>query len=197
MMKRHYRKRNDAFGFRDLLPSLLLVGLVSAGSVYADTQAPADFEGLWAGQILYAPAEIELNIWVELGRDAEGLLVGNIDVPSQKMKFYPLTAVAPQGTHLTFDFFKDSEKTKNARFLFEGELSKDGEALKGMFTGWYDDEGRNHVPFELHRVAGAFGERPEPQLQPLHDLSVMGTELQQAFTEGQGHVRVVLFLSPT
>lgn len=183
-----------------LLPACapaLAGGQEVSGSPAEDSTPPADFAGLWAGQILYAPAEIELEVLVELAADAEGNLVGNVDVPSQKMKYYPLTSVTPQGRQITFDFHKDSEKTLNARFLFEGELSEGGEELSGIFTGWYDDEGRNRVPFELHRVEAAFGERPEPVERPLVAFEGPGAEVHKAFNEDVGNVRVVLLLSPT
>jgi len=185
-----------------------ILGVASAGSALAqdhgnhsqeETALPVDalLEGFWEGQIIYAKAEIELDFSVELAPDAEGALVGSIDIPSQKMKFYPLTAVKTDGRKLSFDFYRDSERTKNAHFLFEGELSEDGGSMEGIFTGWYDDEGRNKVPFVLNRAGEAFGDRPDPEPSPLTLLSDDSRELKQKFNEDRDNPRLVLLLSPT
>ena len=166
-------------------------------SAASEGPGPEAFEGLWAGQILYAPAQVELELWVELATDAEGNLVGNLDVPSQKMKFYPLTSVEQQGHEIKFDFHKDGERKKNAHFFFEGKLSEDGTELSGIFTGWHDDDGNNRVPFELKKTDAAFGERPEPVLRPLVDLASSNAELKEVFNEDADNVRLVMLLSPT
>lgn len=178
-----------------LLSAPIVAGAAEGSS--SDGEMMVDLEGLWAGQILYAPAEIELDFWVELGRDADGMLVGNIDVPSQKMKFYPLSSVEHEGRRLDFDFHRDSEITKNAHFYFRGQLSEDGEAVTGTFKGWKDDDGRNRVPFELKKVSSGFGERPEPQLQPLASFTGPGAAVREAFNEDVDNVRLVILLSPT
>lgn len=176
--------------FAGSLALLLALGFAIAPAVAQDS-----LSGFWEGQIMYAPAEIELDFSVEIAADAEGNLVGSINVPSQEMKYYPLTSVKVEGEQVTFDFHKDSERTANAHFLFEGKLS--GDALSGMFTGWYDDAGRNHVPFVLHRTGEAF-EAPadEPEPRPVTALSPDGSELQKAFNEDSDDLRLVLLLSP-
>ncbi len=154
-------------------------------------------EGIWQGWIVYAEAEIELDFLVEIARDANGKLVGSIDVPSQKMEFYPLTSASLAGREVAFDFHRDSERTKNAHFFFTGELAADGTKITGMFKGWADDDGRNRVPFTLERTGDATGERAPVPIQPLLALSPTGEELVRAFNAKVDKARLVLLLSPT
>jgi hypothetical protein len=153
-------------------------------------------EGIWQGWIVYAEGEIELDMLVELAPGEEGAMGGNIDIPSQRMEFYPLTTVEQDGSQVMLEFFRDSERTKNARYLFEGELKDGGSRIEGMFTGWYDDDGRNHVPFVLERIGDAFSPRPERTSAPLEAMTDSGTELREDFNQDADKVRLVVLLSP-
>ncbi|HVF61865.1 MAG TPA: hypothetical protein VNJ70_18820 [Thermoanaerobaculia bacterium] len=154
-------------------------------------------EGFWRGVILYQPAEIELEFSVELARDAAGRLVGTIDLPTQRMEFYPLSAVRQEGASVFLQFRRDSEaRGPNAPFDFHGELDAGGQILRGTFVGFYHGD-RNRFPFELTRAGAAGMERPEPARPPVHPLAPGGDELAAAFDRDAGRVRLVMLLSPT
>lgn len=186
------------------LARVLLVSLLAlaASAVVADDRAGGEnvfgpaLDGLWKGWIVYEEGEIELDITVEIARDGEGALGGTIDVPSQAMQYYPLSRAELDGDAVTLEFIRDSEKTKDARYLFAGALDESGERIEGMFTGWYDDDGRNHVPFVLERAGEAFAERPEPRRAELHAMSDAGDELKRAFDADADKVRLLVTVSP-
>ena len=175
-------------------PTVCLALLAWAPGLFA---SESTLEGLWHGEIIYSPARMELEVLVEIGKDPHGELVGTIDVPSQKMKFYALSNAAIDGRNVEFSFVKDTEERQNARFTFDGELSDDGQQITGIFTGWYTDENNNQAPFEVHRLGEPGSERPADRRGPLHELSDDCTEARQAFNEAHDQVRLVLLLSPT
>ncbi|HEX5714698.1 MAG TPA: hypothetical protein VF179_00970 [Thermoanaerobaculia bacterium] len=161
--------------------------------------APTRIDGLWEGAILYDPAQFEMETVVEIAYDAQGKLVGTIDIPSQQMKYYSLRDFQVDGTKISFKFYKDSRRRgPNSPFLFEGELSPDGRTMQGMFTGFYHEEmGIDRVPFRLQRVREAGDERPAEPEPPLHSLSARGEELRESFNRDVGGTRLVMLLSPT
>jgi hypothetical protein len=171
-----------------------LAGLVLAAGLPAAARSP--LEGLWHGEIIYSPARIELEVIVEIAATSEGELVGTIDVPSQKMKYYPLSDASIDGTAASFGFVRDTEERQGVHFAFAGEMAAGGEAITGTFTGWYTDENDNQAPFHIRRIGEPGSERPEDRRGPLHELSDGCAELRQAF-DASDHVRLVLLLSPT
>lgn len=186
--------------------ALLCAALLVALPAHSQSDTPSDsqpvdplaptLQGIWQGWIVYAEGEIELDMLVELAPGEGGEMGGNIDIPSQRMEFYPLTTVEQDGARVKLEFFRDSERTKNARYLFEGELGDGGDRIEGMFTGWYDDDGRNHVPFVLERTGDAFDPRPERTTAPLESMADSGSELQERFNQDADKVRLVVLLSP-
>ena len=174
-----------------------LAGWVAPAAAAVVAPGGPGIEGLWQGVILYQPAEIELELTVEVARDAQGRLVGTIDLPTQRMQNWPLSAVEQDGARVHLQFRRDSEaRGPNAPFDFDGELSAGGKALRGTFTGFYQGD-RNRFPFELERQGEAGLERPEPQHPPLHALAPAGDELAAAFNRDAASVRLVMLLSPT
>lgn len=172
-----------------------LAGLVLAAGLPAAARSP--LEGLWHGEIIYSPAQIELEVIVEIAATPEGELVGTIDVPSQKMKYYQLSEAAIDGSAVSFGFVRDTEERQGVHFVFAGEMSDGGEVITGTFTGWYTDENNNQAPFHVRRIGEPGDQRPEDRRGPLHELSDRCAELRQAFDASDDHVRLVLLLSPT
>jgi hypothetical protein len=160
---------------------------------------PPRLEGLWQGVILYDPAQVELETTVEIARDAQGNLVGTIDLPTQQMKFHPLRDFRLEGRKAAFTFYRNSERRgPDSPFTFEGEISPDGKVLEGMFTGFYNEEkGNDRVPFRFERIGEAGDERPQPVQPALLTLSPAGVELRDAFNRDTGGIRLVMLLSPT
>ncbi|MFL6203051.1 MAG: amidohydrolase family protein [Thermoanaerobaculia bacterium] len=161
--------------------------------------APPRLDGLWQGIILYDPAQIELETTVEIAADPQGKLVGTIDLPSQRMQFYPLKDIRQDGSKVSFTFYRNSEKRgPDSPFVFDGTISQDGRVLEGIFTGFYNEEkGNDRVPFRFERIGEAGDDRPEPVKPPLHTLTGPGDELREAFNRDAEGVRLILLLSPT
>ncbi|HEX5759178.1 MAG TPA: hypothetical protein VF121_08290, partial [Thermoanaerobaculia bacterium] len=176
-----------------------VLALACAGGGAAAPGAPAapSVEGFWRGVILYQPAEIELELSVEIARDAAGKLVGTIDLPTQRMEYHPLSEVRQEGSRVFLQFRRDSEaRGPNAPFDFHGELDEAGRTLRGTFVGFYHGD-RNRFPFELTRIGEAGMERAVPAPPPLRPLSPAGDEMAAAFDRDAGRVRLLMLLSPT
>ena len=164
-----------------------------------EIQAPVQVEGLWDGIILYDPAQVELETTVEIARDAQGKLVGTIDLPSQRMKFHELRDFKVDGRKVSFTFYRNSEKRgPNSPFVFDGELSADGRRMTGIFTGFYNEEkGTDRVPFSFERIGDPGDERAEPASPPVISLSPDYSELRDAFNRDADAVRILILISPT
>jgi pimeloyl-ACP methyl ester carboxylesterase len=151
-------------------------------------------EGLWKGTLVYKRAELEADILVDLARDAKGKWVGTIDVPNQRMKFYPLDNVRVDGSAVYFEFNRFAQR---AQVMVEtpitGTLAADGSTL----TADYFEGKKNHLPVTFKRIGDAGGERPEPRLAEVHALSDSGEELRTLFNRDAGKTRLILLLSPT
>ena len=159
--------------------------------------AEPSLEGLWHGEIIYSPAQVELEVIVEVAKDPQGELTGTVDVPSQHMKFYPLSDAGIDGGAVEIAFVRDTEQRQDARFVFDGTMADDGQTIEGTFTGWYTDENNNQAPFQIRRLGPAGSERPADRQGPLRELSDDCREAKQAFNDSSDHVRLVLLLSPT
>lgn len=164
-----------------------------------EIQMPVRVEGLWSGIILYDPAQVELETTVEIARDAQGRLVGTIDLPSQRMKYHELRDFKVDGRKVSFTFYRNSEKRgPNSPFVFDGEISADGRVIAGIFTGFYNEEkGTDRVPFSFERIGEPGDERPEPVHPPVISLSPAYGELRDAFNRDTDAVRLLIQLSPT
>lgn len=151
------------------------------------------FEGLWRGEIIYAEAEREFEITVEIGRDLRGELVGTIDLPAMSMLYHQLEYVRTEGDSVSFEFRRHSEtRGEDAPFVFNGKLADDGQRVSGEFV-----EFRGAIPFNLRRAGEAGDPRLEIKPRPVVDLADNALELKEAFNRDRGEVRFVMLLSPT
>jgi hypothetical protein len=142
-------------------------------------------EGSWEGVIVYAPAELEVEIAVELFQDAMGKLAGLVDVPTKPIDDEPLSNLRFDGTRISWELRRDS-----GTFLFEGTLSADGQEIRGRSI----DRGKAY-DFSLRRRDPAAPES-KPVPPALHPLSATGAELKERFNGDSGNVRLVMLLSP-
>ena len=184
---------------RRVLACLAVCALPLAAQPVREISAPVRVEGLWDGIILYDPAQIEMETTVEIARDAEGKLVGTIDLPTQRMKYHELRDFKVDGRKVSFTFYRNSERRgPNSPFVFDGEISTDGRVMAGIFTGFYNEEkGNDRVPFRFERIGEPGDERPEPVHPPVISLSPSGSELRDAFNRDADAVRILILLSPT
>ena len=88
-----------------VVPPALLVLVVTSSAVVAQAPTPASagaerFTGLWRGMIVDEPAELEVEVVVELGTGAGGGLAGTIDVPTSRLSYVPLEGVKVEGERI-------------------------------------------------------------------------------------------------
>ena len=146
---------------RTLLVAALL--LVPASSLLAQTAV--DPSGHWTGAI-HVPAfdnnqAREVNIEVDLARNAKGVLAGTYGQPAGGVKGLPLSAVAVDGNSITFEL-----KVSDGG-LFRGTLS-DAATMSGAFT---TSQGGYSIPFSLTRTGDA-------RIAPAPKSAPIGKELE-------------------
>ncbi|HXO20080.1 MAG TPA: hypothetical protein VOA87_09170 [Thermoanaerobaculia bacterium] len=154
----------------------------------------ASAEGLWQGLLMYKPAELEVDVIVELAKDAKGAWVGTLDLPNQNLKFHPLENIRIDGSAVYFEFNRFAQKAQvMVETPFTGTLSADGKTISGDFF-----EGKkNHLALTLKKVGEAGTERTEAPRAPVTNLSDDYHELKARFNADAGKVRLILLLSPT
>lgn len=178
--------------------SAWLAVAVAASAALAETSPPQtapapDPAGLWSGQIVVTPGEIEVDLTVELARSADGRLVGTIDIPGRRIEFHPLDDLRQDGRKVSFVFnWYNREIEQHESTPFAGALSADGATLAGEMN-----DGGTIVAFTLRRLGAAGMERPVVPEQKLVGLAGSGEELRAAFNRDAAHPRLVLLLSPT
>lgn len=154
-------------------------------------------DGVWAGTIVYVPAELEIEFLVEIGETAEGELAGTVDVPVAKIAFQPLQDLRLDGREVAFDMPLRAHSGTSAVYTFRGTLSEDGTEIAGRFHGWLE-RGTRDADFRLRRTGEPGGERLDWGEPPaLADLSPGGAELAAAFDAAHDRVRLLVTLSPT
>lgn len=180
-------------------PAAALAAVLTAALLApALAAAESPLSGIWTGTIDYVPAELEIEVLVEIGETAEGALVGTVDVPLAKIQYQPLQDVRLDGSEVAFDMTAMRAHGGGAAIhTFRGRLGKDGRVISGMFHGWLE-RGTRDAPFRLERTGEPGGERLDWGERPaLADLAPGGDELAAAFDADRDRVRLLLTVSPT
>jgi hypothetical protein len=178
-----------------LVGMLMLVDSTRGGEPAAAAgTAPAGaatVEGTWRGAIVLQPAEVEFDMVLEVGRQADGKWVASIDLPVQRQRHRPVDGLLVSGRELSFRLHDSTGAT-----AFKGRLSEDGRTIRGLVS----EQGQPSAGFVLERVAArpareeAGEDRPVPALHP---LASSAAELAARFNEDVDKVRLILLLSPT
>lgn len=167
------------------------------GSLSAAESAGSALEGVWSGTIDYVPAELEVEVLVEIGAAAGGGLAGTIDVPVAEIEYRPLSDVRLEGSTVAFDMPISTHDGSSRIYTFRGTLGDDGRQITGQFHGWLE-RGTRDAPFRLTRTGDPGGGRLDwGKPTPLADLSPAGGELAAAFDADRERVRLLVTLSPT
>lgn len=189
-MRRQQRTKHRATGSPRWAAVVVAIafGFAAAGGAGAQ----GSLEGIWQGLLVGKPAEVEADILFEIGRTPEGDLAGTFDMPVQSYKFYPFETLKLEGNKVTLDFHRDSEtRGQGAYYLFEGEMSEDGQEIHGHLTA------EASIPFHVTWTAEAGTPRDEVPIPPVATMSPAGDELRERFNADQDYLRLVLTLSPT
>jgi hypothetical protein len=122
---------------------LICFGLLCAVAAMSNAQTKENPAGRWEGSIAVPTGG--MKVIVDLDRDAQGVWIGDIDLPDQGVKDLPLRNVTVSGTSVSFALpAGPGEPT------FKGKLSEDGATLSGDFF-----QGGGSVPFSLKRTGEA------------------------------------------
>jgi|HubBroStandDraft_3_1064219.scaffolds.fasta_scaffold13277_2 hypothetical protein len=166
--------------FSAILLAFTTVRVLAAGS------PPAGCIGHWEGAILIHPAQLEVAVEVEIARNGDGAVAGEISFPAQDPRYRPLAGTAcAAGGDVTLIY-----KDRDGDSIFAGRLSKSGESIAGTLR-----EAGKAFPFHLERAA-----RPAVlagRSPTVARLSPGGDELRSLFARDVGAVRLLLILSPT
>ena len=109
----------------------------SSASLAQTTVSPA---GHWEGSI--SVPSMELRVLVDLGRNAGGQWIGDIDIPQQATKDLPLKGITVAGNAVGFELTAGPGEPK-----FQGKLSDNGQTISGDFV-----QAGNSFPFTLKRA---------------------------------------------
>lgn len=162
---------------------LVLVLGMACSPVWGQDRAAV--AGSWEGAVVYVPAELEVDVFVDLFQDSRGVLAGLIDIPTKPIEDEPLANLRVDGNRISWELQRDS-----GTFPYEGTLSADGQEIRGRSV----DRDKT-VEFWLKRRAPGAPERVAVH-PPIHTLSAMGAELKEKFNADAGNVRLVMLLSP-
>jgi pimeloyl-ACP methyl ester carboxylesterase len=153
----------------------------------------AGAEGLWEGEIFIQRGWLEIEMMVELMAGGAAGWVGNADLPTQGLRYAPLSRVAVDGPKVSFEIHRPAEGAAEALDVrFEGALAEDGRTISGQLQ----EEGKTY-DFALQRIGEAGIERPVPVHPELRLLADRGEELKELFNREKDKLRLVLLLSPT
>ena len=149
-----------------LRTSLIVALLLSLASAHA--QQPADPSGHWEGAI--QTPDRNVNIEVDLAKNAGDQLAGTISIPEQDVKGLPFQKVTVDGRSVAFVARTDQP--------FSGTLSPDGKSIEAHLSvnGF-------SVPVSLIRTGDARIEAPEKSAAIPKELE--GTWKGAITTEGQ------------
>src|SRR5687768_132288 len=108
--------------------SVVILWMLCLASSPAWSQGRPGVEGTWRGVILYAPAELEVEVAVTLSKDAQGGLAGSIDIPTKPIHGEPLSDIFFDGTRISWEL-----RRQTGSFLFDATLSADGKQISGRY----------------------------------------------------------------
>ncbi len=133
------------------VPRLLLAGsllLGPASSLFA--QAAVDPSGHWTGVIHVPPVNgagsREVDIAIDLAKNADGGVDGRFGQPDQNVSGLPLSRVAVDGRSVSFEL-----EATNGGGLFRGMVTDSGT----LFGEFVTSEGGYHIPFDVKRTGDA------------------------------------------
>ncbi|MGC9969414.1 MAG: hypothetical protein ABSE56_02370 [Bryobacteraceae bacterium] len=115
--------------------------IVFVAVLLAPAQSKPAGSGHWEGAIQLP--DRELKILVDLAQNDKGEWIGNIGIPEQGLKEFPLSKIAVKGTSVSF-----AMNGIPGEPAFQGDLSPSGKAIKGSFT-----QGGATLTFELKWVS--------------------------------------------
>ena len=159
--------------------------LLSSLSLQAQKSAPPLLDGHWEGAIVATPAEMEVDVEIDIASAGERLQ-GHLSFPTQGKKTYVIHDLLLRDHAVSFKIVDE----QNIADFFDGMISQDGAEIIGTMT-----ESPRRVPFSLRRreprpIEGNF-------LPAVLRVADDGAEFRQAFNAGGGHVRLLMILSPT
>jgi pimeloyl-ACP methyl ester carboxylesterase len=137
--------------------ALMTIGLLLAMAGLAQAQ---DVTGDWRGTLTIGPAQLRLDL--HIARNAEGGLTGTMDSVDQAAKGIVMTAIALDGTTLTFD-------VDSIRASYSGTVNADGKTIAGT---WSQTQPR---PLTFTRVVKPAGPPPAPVAPSDIDGAWLGT----------------------
>jgi hypothetical protein len=138
-------------------------------------------EGHWEGAIVSVPAELEIEVAVDLKRTYKGDLGGEVYFPMTGPKPSAIEDLSLQDAHLSFQVHDDDLVVTS----FQGTV-RDGATIAGTMT----ERGKT-LPFSLRRRTG-----PPPPTRAGIGALTAGTELPAVFDRDFGRRRILLILSP-
>jgi len=166
------------------LQLIVSLALLSSPSLQTQTSALPRLEGHWEGVIVASPAEMEVDVEIDIARAGEGFQ-GRLSFTTQG-KSYEVQDLRLRDHAVSFSVV-DEQKVADS---FDGTISQDGTEITGKMT-----ENLQICPFSLRR------REPRPiakdVLPPVLRVADDGAELRQAFNADAGHVRLLMTLSPT
>ena len=165
------------------LQLLVPLALLSSLSLVAQSTPPC-LDGHWEGVILAVPAEMEVDVEIDIANTGVGLQ-GQLGFPTQGKKTYELRDLLLRDHAVSFSVVDEQEVADR----FDGIISQDGAEITGTMV-----ENLRSCPFSLRR------REPRPPeedfLPPVLAVAEDGAEIRQAFNAGSGHVRLLMTLSP-
>ncbi len=167
---------------RPLFPWIFLLLWALPWAAAAEDRSPA---GTWEGTVLRAPAEVEIDVVVDLASGGKAGWSGRLAVPAAGVAGHVLAHVAVEGRTVTFE-----HADRPARGRFRGTLSDDGERIEGDFA---PAEGGDPVRFVLRRRTAPAAPAALPELETLGGPE----DLRARFNFDQSAPRLLLLLAPT
>lgn len=140
--------------------TLLVAALLVASAPALRAQTAVDPSGHWAGTV--QGQETEMPFELDLMKNAKGEFVGTMTVPARNIKGLPLRAIAVKGRTITIDMRLDQK--------IVGDVSADGKAFAGNFTGIGPLGNEFSTPFSLTRTGA-------PKIEPQPTLGAVSKEL--------------------